>query len=672
MKSALISALLVASSLTMANEDPYLWLEEVEGPNALSWARGMNELSLAELEAHPLFDEIHARALEILTSDERIAYPSLMGGEVYNFWRDAEHVRGIWRKTALAEYRSDDRDDNRDDNRDWDVILDIDELAAAEEENWVWAGSGCRYPDYDRCLVGLSIGGADAAVRREFDLETRRFVDDGFVLPESKSRIGWRDRDSVFYGPAFSDDEMTDSGYPRTVRIWRRGTAPEDSELVFEGEKDDVSAFGMRIWDGEDYFDLVVRSPGFFSRHYFHYDEGELERIRIPDDAQISGLLDGQLLVQLKSDWQVGDTTFAQGALIAGPMESFLGDTPRIEVVFQPDERASISRVATTESTVIVTVLDNVVSRLVRFTHDGEGWHEAPLDAPAMGSIGVVTADDKSDRFFYNYTGFLTPSTLYEADAMADTHVEVRSEPAWFESEGMEVAQYETTSADGETIPYFVVTPPGFEADGRNPTLISAYGGFEVSRTPSYSGLTGSAWLERGGVYVLANIRGGGEFGPKWHQAGLKENRQRVFDDLIAVSEDVIERGITSPEHLGIQGGSNGGLLVGAVMVQRPDLYNAVVCQVPLLDMKRYHKLLAGASWMAEYGDPDDPEQWDYISRYSPYQNVSDQASYPRAFFTTSTRDDRVHPAHARKMVAKMLDQGHDLLYYENIEGGHG
>ncbi|MFN2334160.1 MAG: prolyl oligopeptidase family protein [Wenzhouxiangellaceae bacterium] len=659
-----LTAAFAAPGLAMAQNDPYLWLENVEGPNALAWARGQNETSLAELEAQPVFAPIHERALQILTSDERIAYPSLMGGEVYNFWRDAEHVRGIWRKTSLDSYR--------DDETGWDVIIDVDRLAESEDENWVWAGSDCRYPDYDRCLVGLSIGGADATVRREFDLQSRSFVEDGFAVPESKSGISWRDRDSVFYGPAFEPEDMTDSGYPRTVRLWRRGQARADSELIFEGAKTDVASQGVRFWDGDDYYDLIIRVPDFFSRHYFRYIDGEVRRIPIPEDAELAGMLDGQLLVELKSDWDVAGKTWKQGALIAAPIESFEAGAPELSVVFQPDPRASISGVTTTESTVIVNVLDNVAGRLLRFTHGDDGWHDEALDVPELGSISVVTADDKSDRFFYNYTGFLTPSTLFEADAVANTHTQVRSEPAWFEGEGMDVTQHEAVSADGERIPYFVVKPRGFEANGQNPTLLGAYGGFEVSRTPFYSGVTGSAWLERGGVYVLANIRGGGEFGPKWHQAALKEKRQRAFDDLIAVSEDLIERGITSPEHLGIQGGSNGGLLVGAVMVQRPELFNAVVCQVPLLDMKRYHKLLAGASWMAEYGDPDDPDQWQYIREYSPYQNVSEGSQYPRAFFTTSTRDDRVHPGHARKMVAKMLDQGHDVLYYENIEGGHG
>ncbi|MDZ7789567.1 MAG: prolyl oligopeptidase family serine peptidase [Xanthomonadales bacterium] len=667
MKHISVALLMAALTLPVAAvdaEDPWMWLEQVEGENALAWARGQNERSLDQLQSHPLFEPIHERALEILTSDDRIAYPSLMGGEVYNFWRDDEHVRGIWRTTSLASYR--------EGAPDWDVILDVDELAEREDENWVWAGSNCRYPDYDRCIIGLSIGGADAAVRREFDLVTREFVDDGFRLEESKSSITWRGPDSVFVGPAFADDQVTDSGYPRTVRLWQRGTDLDEARIVFEGEKGDVGVFSARIHDGDSHYDVITRAPTFFTREYYLFEEGQARRLNVPEDAELAGVIDGQLLVDLKSDWTLGERTFEQGALVAGPVEDFLGELPTLEVLLQPGPRQSINGVATTESAVLVNLLDNVNGRLLSFTHDEGAWKRRELAVPEMGTISVVTTDDDSDRFFYDFTGFLTPSTLFEADAVADTHREVRSEPAWFESEGMDVAQYEAESADGTMIPYFVVTPAGYKADGSNPTLLSAYGGFEVSRTPFYSGVMGSAWLERGGVFVLANIRGGGEFGPKWHQAALKENRQRAYDDLIAVSEDLIERAITSPERLGIQGGSNGGLLVGAVMVQRPDLYEAVVCQVPLLDMKRFHKLLAGASWMGEYGNPDDPDQWAYISEYSPYQNVSAEAEYPKAFFTTSTRDDRVHPGHARKMVARMLDQGHDVLYYENIEGGHG
>ncbi len=648
-----------------AVDDPFLWLEEIEAEAALDWARVQNERSETFLTEQPLFDELHERNLEILTSEDRIAYPSLMGGRIYNFWRDAEHVRGIWRTTSREAYRSDEPD--------WDVLLDVDALAEAEDENWIWAGSSCRYPDYDRCLIGLSIGGADAAVRREFDLETREFVDDGFVLDESKSFIAWRDLDSVFLAPAFEDEQMTTSEYPRQVYIWRRGTERSEAELVFEGERDDVLVTAMRFWDKETPYDMIVRAPTFFTRHYHLYRDGQTHRIDVPEDAELAGVLDGRLLVELKSDWEVGGEQYRQGALLAAGMESVLAGEPDFELLFQPGPRQAVAGVSTTENTVLVQILDNVVGEMLRFTHDDEaGWQREALSVPEMGTLNIVTTDDTSDRFYYNYTGFLTPSRLYAADAASDRHESIRSEPEWFDADGMEVVQHEVASADGEKIPYFVVRPAGFDGEQSYPTLLGAYGGFEVARTPFYSGVIGSSWLARGGVYVLANIRGGGEFGPRWHQAALKENRQRAFDDLIAVSEDLIERGITTPDQLGIQGGSNGGLLVGAVMVQRPDLFDAVVCQVPLLDMKRYHKLLAGASWMAEYGNPDDPDQWAYMSEYSPYQNVSGEADYPQAFFTTSTRDDRVHPAHARKMVAKMLDQGHDVLYYENIEGGHG
>ena len=659
-------AVLTWPGLVMSTEnDPFLWLEEIESEPALDWAREQNERSLEFLKSHPWFEPIHERNLEILTAEDRIAYPSLMGGRIYNFWRDAEHTRGLWRVTSREDYRNQ--------QPEWDTIIDVDALAEAEEENWVWGGASCRYPDYDRCIIGLSIGGADANVRREFDLETREFVEDGFVLPESKSYISWRDRDSVFFGPAFEDEQMTTSEYPRQVYIWRRGTDRSEAELVFEAERDDVLVWGSRFWDGDTPWDMIVRLPSFFTREYHVLRDGQTVRVDIPDDANLAGIIGGQLLVELKSDWTLGETTYAQGALLASDMESVLSGEPAFEVLFEPNERQAVNGVATTESTVIVSILDNVTGQFLRFTHTEEdGWARHALDVPPMGSLAVVSTDDRSDAFYFNYTGFLTPSRLYEADAAADTRRQIRSEPARFDTEGMDVEQYFATSADGEQIPYFVVKPRGFEANGANPTLLAAYGGFEVARTPFYSGIIGSSWLERGGVYVLANIRGGGEFGPRWHQAGLRENRQRVFDDLIAVAEDLIERDITSAEHLGIQGGSNGGLLTGALMVQRPELFNAVIIQVPLLDMQRYHKLLAGASWMAEYGNPDEPDDWAFMSKYSPYQNLDQDADYPKAFVTTSTRDDRVHPGHARKFVARMLEQGHDVLYYENIEGGHG
>ncbi|MCP1726942.1 prolyl oligopeptidase [Natronospira proteinivora] len=662
--SLALIATTIAVSPIMAEQDPHLWLEEVDSDQALEWAEKQNKESLSFLESQPLFEPIQEEALAILTSDDRIAYPSLMGGEIYNFWRDNTHVRGIWRTTSRESYRSDDPD--------WDIILDVDALAEEEEENWVWAGSSCRYPDYDRCMVGLSRGGADAAVRREFDLEKRAFVEDGFVLPEAKSSVSWRDRDSVFVGTDFGEGSLTDSGYPRQVRLWERGTPVEEAELVFEGEASDVSVNGVRFWDSDTPYDMIIRSIGFFTRHYYLFEDGETHRIDIPEDASLAGVLNGQLLVELKSDWEKDDRQFAQGALLVADMAGVRAGEADFQLLYQPDMQEALSGVTTTENRVLVSVLDNVIGRLVSFRQTEDGWESEVLGAPDMGTLSVVTTDDKSDGFFYNYTGFLTPSTLYQADAASDEHVSVRSEPEQFDSSGLTVSQHEVESADGTRVPYFVIHPEEMDDEKGMPTLLNAYGGFEVPRTPFYSGVMGKAWLERGGVYVLANIRGGGEFGPRWHQAALKENRQHAFDDFIAVGRDLVDRGITTPEQLGIQGGSNGGLLVGAAFTQAPELFNAVVCQVPLLDMQRYHKLLAGASWMAEYGNPDVDEEWAYIREYSPYHNVHEGEDYPKVFFTTSTRDDRVHPAHARKMVARMKEQGHDVLYYENIEGGHG
>lgn len=647
-------------------DETFLWLEDVDGAEALEWVEAQNARSLEHLESHPLFASIQARSLEILTSEDRIAYPTLRGGQIFNLWRDANHVRGIWRTTSREGYRAE--------RPQWKVILDLDKLAADEEQNWVWGGSECRYPDYDRCMLKLSIGGADAAVQREFDLETGQFVEDGFTLEESKSAVYWRDKDSVFLGLAIEEEHQTNSGYPRQVYIWQRGTDPGDARQIFEGEKEDVYVVAFRLWDKETPYDVIIRAVTFYTREYHLVRGDETLRIDLPDDARISAVLNGQLLVELKSDWTLGENTFPQGALLAASMDSVLEGNPNFQVVFQPGPRQALSGVSTTENTVLVSLLDNVTSSLLRFTYEATSgtWQKQALDVPPMGAVRIVSADDTSDAYYYTYTGFLTPTSLVEADAADDTHRIIRAEPERFDSEGMEVTQYEAKSADGTMIPYFVVKPRGFEPNGKNPTLLSGYGGFEISRTPYYSGIMGTSWLDRGGVFVLANIRGGGEFGPSWHQAALRENRQRSFDDFIAVAESLIEKNITSPEHLGIMGGSNGGLLVGAVMVQRPELFNAVVSQVPLLDMRRYHRLLAGASWTAEYGNPDDPAHWEFIKKYSPYQNLSPTATYPQAFITTSTRDDRVHPGHARRMVAKMKEQGHDVLYYENIEGGHG
>lgn len=648
----------------VAQQDPYLWLEEVESERALGFAREHNDRTLARLEAHPLFRTIYERNLEILNSDQRIPSPSQMGGYVYNFWRDAGHVRGIWRRVSVEGYRQPEPP--------WERVIDLDALAAEEGENWVWGGAACRYPEYDRCLIALSRGGADATVMREFDLTDLRFIDDGFALPEAKSDVAWRDRDSIFVGTDFGDGSLTDSGYPRTVRIWQRGTPLDEAETVFEGDRADVSVSGYRLWDGSSYFDIVLQATSFYTFNYFLRIDGTLRRLDLPEDAELVDVIGDRALIELKSDWPRGEETLPQGALVAATLESLADGNASFEILFEPTTTAFLAGVSRTRGTVVLNVLDNVVSRVVLLEREASGWQAEDLQVPEQGSIGVVSTELASDRFYFGYTDFLTPPSLFEADAGTGEAAVVKRQPAFFDADGMQVEQLMAISPDGTSVPYFVVKPRGFEPDGRNPTLLYGYGGFEISETPSYSATVGTGWLEHGGVFVVANIRGGGEFGPAWHQAALKENRQRAYDDFIAVAEDLIARDITTPEFLGIRGGSNGGLLVGAAFVQRPDLFNAVVCQVPLLDMRRYHLLLAGASWMAEYGDPDDPDEWAFISRYSPYQNVSAEADYPEVFFFTSTRDDRVHPAHARKMVAHMEEQGHDVLYYENIEGGHG
>ena len=648
-----------------AVEDPYIWLEDVEGEEALNWVEAQNEVSVGYLESLPTFDELNDRNLEILNSDDRIASPGLRGDQVFNFWRDAANQRGLWRRTTLDDYISGDPD--------WEIILDLDALAEAEGEDWVWKGASCLRPDYRHCALYLSRGGADAVVIREFDVEDRAFVEGGFFVPEAKSRVSWIDSDTLYLGSDFGDGTLTDSGYPRTARIWRRGEPFSDAIEVFAGEQSDVAASVLRSWDGDAHYDLAVRSPTFYtSASYLVTDEGELEHIEIPEDAEFRGVFNGQMLVALKSDWTVGGETYLQGSLIAAGFEGFMQGERNFDVLYVPTPTSALpgGGVATTRDYLILNILEDVVSRMFRYElRDGE-WVSEEIGTEAFGSIRLVAASDTSNAMFFSYENYLRPDTLYfSADGGASAEA-LQSLPQFFDADGMSIEQRFATSSDGTAVPYFLVLPAGFEANGDTPTLLYGYGGFEISLTPGYSATVGHSWLARGGAYAVANIRGGGEYGPRWHQAALKEKRQVAYDDFIAVAEDLIESGVTSPRHLGIRGGSNGGLLTGVMLTQRPDLWNAVVVQVPLLDMKRYNRLLAGASWMAEYGNPD-TEDWAFISEYSPYHNIRSDVDYPTVFFTTSTRDDRVHPGHARKMVARMTELGHDLLYFENTVGGH-
>jgi prolyl oligopeptidase len=657
-----VVAVLPAVAKDKDEKDPYLWLEEVDGDKALKWVRERNAADQAELEAVPEFAAIHAELLEIYNSRDRIPFAGMQGAWLYNFWQDAEHVRGIWRRTFLDQYVTD--------APAWETVLDLDALAEAEGENWVWKGADFLEPEGRLALLSLSRGGGDATVVREFDTVARAFVEGGFVVPEAKSRVGWKDEDAVWIGTDFGEGSLTDSGYPRLVKLWKRGTDLASAETVFAGEQTDVSVGAYTSVSPEGRYDMVYRTPEFFAGYTYLMLDGRLVKLDIPRDAEVRGVFKEQLLLSLRTDWTVGGATYAQDALLAIGLDAFLAGDRAFEVLFTPGERVSLGGVGSTRNFLLLTTLDNVSGRLYRLGFNDGAWSQDEIALPGLGTVGIGSTSEADDTFFFYYTDFLTPSSLYLVRPGQEPE-RIKSTPEQFDATGMTVVQHEATSADGTKVPYFIFMPKGFEADGANPTMLYGYGGFEVSMRPNYSGTTGAAWVGRGGVYVLANIRGGGEFGPRWHQAALQENRQRAFDDFIAVAEDLIARKVTSPEHLGIVGGSNGGLLVGAVFTQRPELFNAVVCQVPLLDMKRYNKLLAGASWMAEYGNPD-TDDWEFIKAWSPYHNLDKGKDYPKVLFATSTRDDRVHPGHARKMARKMLDMGKPVYYYENIEGGHG
>jgi prolyl oligopeptidase len=646
-------------------EDPYLWLEEVTSDKALDWVRLRNAASTAELTKAPGFAPLNDRLLQIMDSDDRIPFVSKEGEHYYNFWRDARNKRGLWRRTTLDEYRKP--------KPAWEIVLDIDALAAAEKENWVWRGAAFLPPAYERCLVSLSRGGADAIVVREFDIRSKSFVKEGFTLPEAKGRIAWRDIDSVFVATDFGPGSLTSSGYPRVVKEWRRGTPLAEAKAVFEGNTTDVRVDAFHTHTKGYERDIFSRSLTFWTRERFIRRGGKLVKINTPDDAVAMPFRD-LLFIELRSDWRIGDKTYPAGALLAADFEAFLAGKRDLDVLFEPTERKSLSAYSPTLNYVVLNELDNVRNRIYLLKRMNGQWHRQPLaGAPEFTTISVSPVDaDESDEYFLTVSGFLTPLTLAHGTLGGTAAVTLKESPSNFDAKGLRVSQHEAISKDGTRVPYFQVARADLPLDGQAPTLLSGYGGFEIPRLPGYSAGVGAAWLEKGGVYIVANIRGGGEFGPRWHQAALKANRPRAYEDFIAIAQDLVNRKVTSTKHLGIQGGSNGGLLMGNMLTMRPDLFAAIVCQVPLLDMKRYHKLLAGASWMAEYGDPDNPKEWDFIRTFSPYHNLKPDAHYPRTFFTTSTRDDRVHPGHARKMAARMMEQGHDILYYENIEGGHG
>lgn len=652
-----------------AAEDPYEWLEEVLGDKAFEWVKARNAIVQNRMEGEPSFEKLRSDLLEILDSNARIPFVSKRGEYYYNFWRDKTNERGLWRRTTLEEYRKAEPK--------WEVVLDLDALGKTENENWVWKGASLLRPDYQRALITLSRGGADANITREFDLKTRSFVADGFKLPESKGSVSWIDIDHLFVSTDFGDASMTDSGYPRMAKLWERGTPIEQAKLVYEGKQEDMSVGAVH--DDSPGFErnFVTRNIAFYNDELFLVkDSGELVKIDAPNTASKS-VFKQYLLLELREAWTIDSKTYPAGSLLVSDFDRFLRGERAFEVLFEPSANTALSSVTTTKDHVVINVLEDVKNRLYVLTpsttDSPAAWRREPLvGAPAFGTVNVTAVDsDESNDYFMTSTDYLTPTTL-SIGTIGKAPEELKRLPHFFDSVGMQISQHFATSSDGTKVPYFMVAKKDLNLDGKNPTLLYGYGGFEISLQPNYSATVGRSWLTQGGVYVVANIRGGGEYGPRWHQAALKENRLRAYEDFAAVAKDLVARGVTSKQRLGIQGGSNGGLLVGNMITLYPELFEAGVCQVPLLDMKRYNKLLAGASWMAEYGNPDYPDQWAYIRKFSPYQNVQPSVAYPKVLFTTSTRDDRVHPGHARKMMAKMESQGHAVWYYENIEGGHG
>jgi prolyl oligopeptidase len=654
----------VMAKNNMETNDPFLWLEDIHGTNAIDWVKAQNARSIGQLEADADYQADYDSILKVMDATDRIPFGNLDHNYIFNFWRDAANPKGVWRRTTIADYANA--------KPQWETLLDVDKLAADEKENWVWENDDAA-PSLRHCLINLSRGGGDAVVVREFDLASKAFMKDGFSLTEAKSSITYLDDDTVLVGTDFGPGSMTTSGYPRIVKLWKRGQPLAAAKTVFEGKLDDVGDNGL-VFDGPaGTIPLVRRDVSFFtSEYYYVLPDGSTVKLPLPSGADLKGAQNGKLIFTLRDDWTSPDgKSIAKGALVSFPVTPFVKDKmpPQFAVLYTPDTRSSVNDVATTRDAVYASIYSNVTGSVHVFrSGTNADWSDTRLDLPGGGSTHLIAANAWGPEVQVSFESFTQPSVLY-AGGGDDKLAAIKSLPAKFDSSNIVTEQFFATSKDGAQVPYFVTRQKNLT--GSRATILYGYGGFEISLTPGYSPNFGLLWLDKGGVFVLANIRGGGEFGPAWHQAAVQEKRQRAYDDFQAVGEELVKRGISTPKQLGIMGGSNGGLLVSANMVERPDLFGAVVCQVPLIDMIRYTQIGAGASWIAEYGDPADPKAREWILKYSPYQNVSAGKTYPPVLFVTATSDDRVTPVHARKMAARMEAQGHDVLFYENTDGGH-
>ncbi len=648
-------------------QDPYIWLEQARSPEALDWVAKENTRTLAAFEADPRYAQLKAEALAIFDSEDRIPFVSFRPDGLYNFWQDKTNPKGILRRTTLESYRTA--------KPEWDVILDIDALAKAEGKEWVYQGSTCLPPALNKCMIALSDGGEDATILREFDTTTKSFVAGGFVLDKkSQGGVQWIDGNTLLVGRDFGPGTLTESEYPFTSRVWTRGTSIDDAPEIFRGDASDVWSGVSLLRDNAGTIQARVAYRGISFHERLHYVEvdGKWTQLDLPKKASPYGIMDGHLLLSTDEDWTVDGQTFVADSLIAVELEAFRANPngAKKTLVWAPGERQTKQGGAVTGEALYVSLLDNVVGKVLRFNFKDGKWVSTPVALPDNATLGIAASSNETDQIMYTVSGFLEPTTLYYADGSGAPGV-LKTSPAYFDPAGMEVEQHEATSKDGTKIPYFLVKPKGMTVNGTTPILMTGYGGFQVPRLPAYLGTTGKLWLERGGAYVLANMRGGGEFGPNWHQSAIRENKQRTWDDFIAVGDDLVKRGFTSPKHLGIQGGSQGGLLVGTAFTQRPDLFGAAIVQIPLFDMLRYHLIGRGASWIGEYGDPRIPEQRAWIEGYSPYQKIVAGVSYPTPFLWASTADDRTHPAHARKGAARLKELGQPYYYFEDTTGGH-
>ncbi|OBQ89696.1 prolyl oligopeptidase family protein [Mesorhizobium sp. AA23] len=648
-------------------EDPFLWLEDRNGKEALEWVHRQNATTVAELQGDPSYQAAFETALDLMTAEDNIPVGSALAGYVYNFWQDKTNALGLWRRTTVASYKTD--------KPEWETILDFDQLSAKEGVKWVFGGASRLYPDFDRCLLFMSPDGGDASEMREFDIATKSFVEDGFRAPASKSGFSWLDRDTVIVSAAFEDEDKTQSGYPRVIKLWRRGTKLEEATPIFEGEKNHLAVGGGVEFDGDKKHVMLGKTIDFFTSHSFlRLASGENRRIPLPDDATDTAIFKGELVFGVRSPWTAPDgTRCLPDGLYSVDFDRWIetGSFEPVETLLKPEHRVSIAGLSRTQDRLFINLMDNVRGKVVVCDRTGNGWSVKPVDLPDNGNVGISHAEHFGSSVSFSFTDFLTPSSIIWSDDNGDSLQTVKSQPARFDASPYVSEQFEARSKDGTMIPYFVVRRR--DQTGPVPALLYGYGGFEVPLLPGYAGIRGRLWLDKGHAYVQANIRGGGEFGPAWHQAALKGKRQKAFDDFAAVAEDVVRRGITTAAQLGIQGGSNGGLLTGVSLTQRPELFGAVIIDVPLLDMLRYTELPPGASWMAEYGDPSKPEEAAWLAAYSPYQRVATSAVYPPVLLMTSTADDRVHPGHARKMAARLQAAGHGkTLFFEETEGGHG